>query len=134
MVEVPTTEIRPRIDRGNPHFLHIPPHRSARQGAEFRSQEHLDCARPVKRGVRVDLVDPMRDCHLARRWGNRLIREAGAAEGQERGLRRERQLRGITLDQRLPFPKTQAGSFFFSQFSCVVRRPISAYRSSRCFS
>ena len=164
VILVPPTEIRPRIDRRNSHLLHIPPHRIARQGAEFRSQQHLDFARPIKQSVHVDLVNPMLDRHLARRWCNGLIVEARAAEAQQRGLRRERQLRGVALDQRLPLPQAQAGSFsekrpdtgsrlpgaqerfspggmshaaglvFFSQFSCVVRRPISAYRSSSCFS
>jgi hypothetical protein len=63
--------------------------------------------------------------HLAGGWCGWLIVQRGAAEREQIGLRSEWQFGSLALDQGLPLVKTQAGSFFFSQLTCVVRRPIS---------
>ena len=80
----------------------------------------------------VQLVDAVLDRHFLRRWRFGLIVQTPAADAEQIGLGAERERVCGVLHQRLPLPMAQDGNFFFRKLTCVVSRPISAYRSSSC--
>ena len=83
-----------------------------------RAIEWISCVKPV---------DVMLEGHLLAgglRW---LVVEAGAGQAEQIHLPGQRQLRVLPLHQGQARGAGQAhGSFFFSQLSSVVNRPISA--------
>jgi hypothetical protein len=78
----------------------------------------------------VEFIDAVLDRHFLRRWRFGLIVQTPAADAKQIGLRPEWERVDVSLDQRAPLSMTQDGSFFFRKLTWVVRRPISAYRSS----
>src|SRR5215211_7491505 len=123
-------EVRPRCDAGDPHLAHIPLHPLAIDRPKRRLQKHGQLARAIKRMGSVQRVDMVLDCHFLRRWRFGLVIQTPAADAEQIGLRAERKRIRSVLHQRLPLSMAQDGNFFFRKLTWVVRRPISAYRSS----
>ena len=69
---------------------------------------------------------------LLRRWRYGLIVQAAPRDAEQVSLCRERQRLWVVVDQRAPLGMAQDGNLFFRKVTWVVRRPISAYSSSRC--
>src|SRR3954469_15374640 len=133
MVGMRAAELRAGINGGDTHLVHIVADRVARDRSKRRFQQRLDLARPVEWAGRKQLVDPMFDRHLACRRRRRPVIEMRTADVEQGRLQAKWQVVGWQLNQRSSSSIREAGSFFFSQLSCVVRRPISAYSSSRCW-
>ena len=123
-------EVRPWCDAGDPHLAHIPLHALAIDRPKRRLQEHGQLARAIKRMGRVQRVDTVLDRHFLRRWRFGLVIQTPAADAEQIGLDAERERVRRVLHQCLPLPMAQDGNFFFRKLTWVVRRPISAYRSS----
>jgi hypothetical protein len=126
MVRMSFAEIRAGIDGSNPHLVHVAALRVACNRAELRLQQHLKLARAIERAGGKQLVDAMFDRHLPRRWWRWPIIQMCTTDCEQRRLRAQRQRVGWQLDQRSSDVIREGGSFFFSQFNWVVRRPISA--------
>src|SRR5215207_1291106 len=126
----PFAQVRPWRDAGDPHLAHVSLHPLAIDRCEALLQQHGQLPRAIKRVRCVEFVDAVLDRHFLRRWRHRLIVQTPSADTEQIGLRAEWERVGVMLDQRAPLGMTQDGSFFFRKLTWVVRRPISAYRSS----
>src|SRR6266496_390442 len=123
-------EVRPRCDAGDPHLAHRALHPLAIDRPKRRREQHAQLARAIKRMGGVQRVDTVLDRHFLRRWRFGLVIQTPAADAEQISLGAERQRVGRVLHQCLPLRMAQDGNFFFRKLTWVVRRPISAYRSS----
>ena len=135
MFLVPSTQIWPWCNAGDAHFAHVALHRLAADGRALLCQLRRDAPRTIERPGRVELVDAMLDDHLLgwsgvqadnRDWSGS---DSAAPPAHAAAARPARPAHPAP-----PAPGAQLDSgcrpdFFFSQFTCVVRRPISAYSS-----
>ena len=126
MIGVSFAQVRPGIDRRNAHLVHIAAHGIARNRTKLRLEQHLEPPRPIEGVGSKQLVDAMFDGNFTGRWRHRLIIEMRPANAEQVRLRSHGQRVHRALDQRSSDPIREAGSFFFSQVSWVVSRPISA--------
>src|SRR5258705_13581825 len=123
-------EVRPWRDAGDPHLAHVPLHPLAIDRPKRRLQEYRQLAGAIKRMGGIQLVDAVFDRHFLRWWRFGLRVQTPAADAEQIGLGAERERVCGVLHQRLPLSMAQDGNFFFRKLTWMVRRPISAYRSS----
>jgi site-specific DNA recombinase len=124
------TQIGAGRNPGNPHLAHIPLHPFPIGRPECLRQQHPQFARAIKGMRGIQLVNPVFHRHFLRRWRHRLIVQTGAAQPEQIGLGAQREGIHRLLHPPPPLALAHAGSFFFRKLTCVVKRPISAYRSS----
>jgi hypothetical protein len=117
-------------EAGQPHLVHMPGHSLVIDQDAFAPQLRGDAADAVIGAIGVDGVDPMLERHLLRRWRHSRVVQAGAVQAEQVGLRRQRQLGILPLQQRQPFSFRQRGvQLFFSATSiawiaCRSRRRV----------
>lgn len=66
MRQLTTTQIRARMDRGDPHLAHIAMHGVAADRPSLAPQEYGDPPPSKERILDVDLIDPVFDRDLVR--------------------------------------------------------------------
>ena len=132
MVGQPFAQVRPWRDASDPHLAHVALHPLAIDRPKRRLQEHRQLAGAIKRMGSIQRVDAVLDRHFLRRWRHWLIVQTPAADAEQIGLGAEWERVCSLFNQRAPLAMPQDGNFFFRKLTWVVRRPISAYRSSSC--
>jgi hypothetical protein len=123
-------QVRPRRDAGDAHLAHIVLHPLAIDRPKLGIEQHGELAGAIERVRGVEFVDPMLDRHFLRRWRTGLIVQRAPADAEQLSLGNKRERVGGAFDQRASLNMTQDGNFFFRKLTWVVRRPISASRSS----
>src|SRR5689334_7461666 len=83
---------------------------------------------------RVDFIDARLEPHFFPTGRARLIIQARTAQTEQISLHIQWKLTLGPLNEADPFLSTQSCNFFFSQLTCVLNLPISAYSSLSCCS
>ena len=124
-------QVRLWVQGGQAHLGAVAADRVPPDVQPVLGQQVNQLARPQARALGVPLVQAVLDAQFLPPCGPRLVVQAAARDGQQFGLQHQRDRRAFfTSDERQPRVRRQArgqiffSQFIFSQFTCVVRRPI----------
>ena len=124
-------QVRLRVQRRQAHLGAVAADRVPPDGQPVCGQQMHQFARTQARALGVPLVEAVLDAHFLIPCRLRLIVQAAARDGQQFRLPQQRdRAAAAALDQSEPFVRRQPrgqiffSQFIFSQFTCVVRRPI----------
>jgi len=124
-------QVRLRVQRRQAHLGTVAADGVPPDNQPVCGQQMHQFARPRARALGVPLVEAVLDAHFLIPCRLRLIVQAAARDGQQFRLPQQRDSAAFfALDQKKPLVRRQVrgqiffSQIFFSQFTCVVRRPI----------
>lgn len=103
------------MDALDPHRSHSRSNSVAAHAKTFSPKDRRNPAAPEERPTGIDFVDPVPEKNLFCRRQDCLAIEAGTRDPQKRGLKRERKLGTVALDQTFTVAMAQTIPDFFNE-------------------